>query len=138
MAMTGGPFSRVGKLSGVVISPRSAGGNSPWEISLSLREKGKRSDIGFRRDFPVDHVILLRGEYALDLRALDLPPMDWGSEVNGILTIDGFVAAWQAVSDYCRSVAGADAVLIDTTAAANQLRRARLPERYAAEASDHG
>jgi hypothetical protein len=108
IAMTGGPFSKVAKLSGASIQPRAAGGNFPWEISLLLREKGKRTDVGIQRDFPTGHVILLRGEHALDFGALDLPPMHWGNPVNGIPTGDSFAAAWQTVSAYCRSVAGAD------------------------------
>ena len=116
----GDPFREIAGLSRAMIGPRAGGGWSPWRLSLSLREKGKRSDIDLNRDFPVEPVILLRGEHKLDFSEITRPPLTAGSTLRWHCA--SFAGVWIMVSVYCARVGE---VLLDTTAAAIKYQQAR-------------
>ena len=116
--MTGEPYSKLARLEDAAITPRTPGGNSSWQLSLRLREKGKRSDRRIDNDFPVDPVILLRGWHALNFENYGPPPRNGGH----------IAVPWARVADYCRKIASVDAVLVDTTELAMRFRLMRFPE----------
>ena len=107
-----------------MIGPRPGGGWSPWQLSLSLREKGQRADIDLTRDFPVEPVILLRGGHTLDFSEITRPPLTAGCTLRWHCA--SFSAVWVMTSVYCARIGE---VLIDTSAAVIRYQQARWPER---------
>lgn len=108
------------------IQPRAAGGNSPWELSLWWLRYRKRNETGTTQDFPVDPVILLKRHHTLDFAPL-LPSL----KNEMLVHHDGYGDTWRKVGAYCAEVAGAKAVLIDTTEAAALWHSKWLPEHRA-------
>lgn len=114
-AMTAEPWTEVGRFECARIGPRAAGGKSPWELMFDYRHK--RRHLSICRDFPVDPVILLRGAHTLDVKEIIGSVPYVGTHYHRYRD-ESYPALWALVSTACEQAAGADRVLIDTTAEA--------------------
>jgi hypothetical protein len=106
----GEPFSETDRLRSAIVCGPAGGGYSPWKLDLHFHKHY------YGRDFPVAPVILLRGAHALDFDSLRFPPIEalGGTRVH----CETYDTVWAMVAAHCEDVAGAEAMLIDTTAAA--------------------
>lgn len=123
--MAGDPVKEIARLVTASVKPRPAGGKSPWQIEIWLRQKGKRHSVGIPRDFPTDPLIVMQGEHDLNFSNL-LPPISARSGLRW--HCDSYAKAWQSIASYCGSIAKPEQLLLDTTEASIRWQRQRWPQ----------
>jgi hypothetical protein len=102
----GAPLVKVGRMAKARVGPRAAGGDSPWELTVSIIPPKKKKAVCFNRDFPVHEALIAWGEHAPDLSGLPLLTSGWHCK--------NFPALWQGVSRRFHATAKHD-VWLDTT-----------------------